>query len=193
MSDCGDSGNKRASGGGSDTAQSRYPGLYRGTVVVNVDPMQRGRLILSIPDALSFSPSTWAEPCVPLAGPTGPPMGVYMVPPIGTGVWVQFEQGDVNKPVWIGCRWGLPSELPPLARVGNPADPNIVIQSLLQHTLVISDMPPSPVTGGIILKSTTGAMIVVNDSGIYISNGKGATITMVGPAIDINNGALTIT
>lgn len=176
-----------------DTSLGPYLGLYRGTVTVNVDPKQRGRLMLSIPDVLGFSPSTWAEPCVPLAGPTGPPMGVYMVPPPGAGVWVQFEHGDVDKPVWIGCRWGLPSDIPPLARAGNPADPNIVIQSLLQHTLMISDMPPSPATGGIILKSTTGAMIVVNDSGIYISNGKGATITMVGKVVDINLGALTIT
>jgi type VI secretion system (T6SS) baseplate-like injector VgrG len=174
-------------------ARGRYPGLYRGTVTINVDPMQRGRLLLQVPDVLSFIPTTWAEPCVPLAGPTGPPMGVYMVPPIGAGVWVQFEQGDPDYPVWIGCRWGLPSDIPPLARLGNPADPNIVIQSLLQHTFMISDMPPSPATGGIILKSTTGAMIVVNDSGIYISNGKGATITMIGPVIDINAGALTIT
>ncbi len=36
-------------------------------------------------------------------------------------------------------------------------------------------------------------MIVVNDSGIYISNGKGATITLVGPTVTINNGALSIT
>jgi hypothetical protein len=57
---------------------------------------------------------------------------------------------------------------------------------------MISDMPPSPATGGIILKSTTGAMIVVNDSGIYIQNGKGASITMIGPTVTVNNGALTI-
>jgi hypothetical protein len=77
--------------------------------------------------------------------------------------------------------------------LGNPADPNIVIQTLLQHTLMFSDMPPSPATGGIILKSTTGAMIVVNDSGIYLSNGKGATITMIGPTIAFNVTAMTIT
>jgi hypothetical protein len=59
--------------------------------------------------------------------------------------------------------------------------------------VMISDLPPSPITGGIILKSTTGAMIVVNDSGIYISNGKGAMLTMIGPTIDFNVGALTIT
>lgn len=170
-----------------------YPGLYRGIVTLNVDPEFRGRLQLMIPDVLAFSPSTWAEPCSPLAGPTGPPMGVYMVPPPGAGVWVMFEHGDVNRPVWLGCRYDNASNVPPLALAGNPADPNICIQSLLQHTLMISDMPPSPVTGGIILKSTTGAMIVVNDSGIYISNGKGAMITMVGPTIDFNVGALTIT
>jgi hypothetical protein len=106
---------------------------------------------------------------------------------------VQFERGDVDKPVWIGCRWGLPSDIPTLAKAGNPADPNIVIQSLLQHTLMISDMPPTPATGGIIMKSTTGAMIVVNDSGIYISNGKGATITLIGPTVAINTVALTVT
>ena len=177
----------------SEDGRPECPGIYRGTVTTNVDPMRLGRLLLSIPDALGFSPSTWAVPCVPLAGPSGPPMGVYMVPPIGTGVWVQFEHGDINKPVWMGCRWGAASDVPTLASAGNPADPNIVMQSLLQHSLMISDMPPSPTTGGIILKSTTGAMIVVNDSGIYISNGKGASITMVGSTVDVNTGALTIT
>lgn len=175
------------------TDSNKYPGLYRGTVAVNVDPELRGRLMLTIPDVLSFVPSTWAEPCTPLAGPTGPGMGVYMVPPVGTGVWVMFEHGDAGRPVWMGCRFDVSANVPPLALAGNPADPNICIQSLLQQMVLISDMPPSPATGGIILKSTTGATIVVNDSGIYISNGKGATMTMVGPSIDFNFGALTIT
>ena len=177
------------------TAKSgHYPGLYRGTVTINADPEFRGRLQLNIADVLAFSPSTWVEPCTPLSGPTiGPKMGVYMVPPPGTGVWVMFESGDVDRPVWLGCRFDKIAQPPPLALVGNPADPNICIQSLLQHTLMISDMPPSPMTGGIILRSATGAMIVVNDSGIYISNGKGAMLTMIGPTIDFNVGALTIT
>jgi len=174
------------------TEGEKYWGKYRGTVLQNVDPLQLGRIQVVVPDVMNLLPTTWAEPCVPLAGPTGPPMGVYMVPAIGAGVWVEFEHGDPNRPIWTGCRWGAPSDIPPLARLGNPLDPNIVIQSLLQHTIMISDMPPSPVTGGIILKSTTGAMIVVNDSGIYISNGKGAMITLIGTAIDFNVGALTI-
>lgn len=170
----------------------KYFGKYRGTVLNNVDPEQRGRLMLNVPDVLAAIPSSWAEPCVPLAGPTGPPMGVYLVPPIGAGVWVEFEAGNPDYPIWAGCRWGTTSDIPTLAKAGNPADPNIVVQSLLQHTLMISDMPPTPATGGIILKSATGAMIVVNDSGIYIQNGKGASITMVGPTVTVNNGALVI-
>jgi hypothetical protein len=171
----------------------RFPGLYRGTVTINVDPEMRGRLQMMIPDALAYVPSSWAEPCTPLAGPTGPGMGVYMVPPPGAGVWVMFEHGDINRPVWIGCRFDASNDVPSMATVGNPLDPNIVIQSLLQNMLMISDLPPSPATGGIILRSTTGAMVVVNDSGIYLNNGKGAQISLVGPSIDFNLGAMTIT
>jgi len=170
-----------------------YYGKYRATVNNNVDPDQRGRLMLSIPDVLGEIPSSWAEPCVPLAGPTGLAMGVYLVPAIGAAVWAEFEHGDPDLPIWSGCRWGSESDVPTAASEGNPADPNLVFQSLLQHSIVISDLPPSPATGGIILQSTTGAMIVVNDSGIYINNGKGATVELIGPTVMINKTALTVT
>lgn len=169
----------------------RYYGKYQGTVVQNVDPEFRGRIQCLVPD-VTLIPGSWCEACTPLAGPTGTPMGTYFVPPIGTGVWVEFEQGDPNKPIWTGCRVAV-GDAPPLGLAGNPLDPNIAIQSMLQNLIMVSDLPPTPVTGGIMLKSTTGAMIVVNDSGIYISNGKGATITMVGPMINFNMGAMTIT
>jgi uncharacterized protein involved in type VI secretion and phage assembly len=167
-----------------------YYGKYRGTVINNLDPDMRGRLLLSVPDVLDLIPSSWAEPCVPLAGPTGPPMGVYMVPPIGAGVWVEFEHGSADRPIWVGCRWGLASDVPPLSKAGLPVSPNIVMQTVGQNCFVISDLPGP--TGGIMLKSATGASLIVNDTGIYIQNGKGATITLVGPTITINNGALTI-
>ena len=173
-------------------SNGRFYGKYRGTVLSNTDPDQRGRLMLNVPDVLGSIPSSWAEPCVPLAGPTGPAMGVYLVPPVGAAVWVEFEHGHQDYPIWSGCRWGAQSDVPSNATSGNPADPNIVIQSLLQHMIVVSDMPPSMTTGGIILQSTTGAKIVVNDSGIYIDNGKGASITLVGPNVTVNNGALVV-
>ncbi len=165
-------------------------GKYRATVLNNVDPELRGRLMLNIPDVLGIVPSTWAEPCTPLAGPTGPPMGVYMVPPIGAGVWVEFEHGDPNYPIWVGCRWGGPSDVPPLAHLGLPVSPNIVMQTAGQNSFVISDLPGP--TGGLMLKSTTGASIIVNDTGIYIQNGKGASLIMTGPVVTINNGALVV-
>jgi len=168
-------------------------GKYRGTVLQNIDPLGLGRLQVDVPDVLGTIPSIWAEACVPLTGPTGPPMGLYMVPPIGTGVWVEFEQGDPNKPVWVGCRWSSASSVPVQGQSGLPADPNIVIQSLQQHSIVISDLPPSSSTGGIILTSASGAKIVVNDSGIYIDNGKGATVELIGPSVMLNGTALVVT
>src|SRR5262249_54333456 len=82
--------------------ESRYYGKYRGVVVNNADPEMTGRLLVTVPDVPGPAPSSWAVPCVPLAGPTGQPMGVYLVPPIGAGVWVEFEQGDPERPIWVG-------------------------------------------------------------------------------------------
>ena len=174
------------------TEPTRYYGKYRGTVTVNQDPEFRCRVQVAVTDVLSFVPSTWAEPCVPLSGMPGVPMGMIVVPPVGAAVWVEFEHGNPNLPIWSGCRIPTPADVPPLARLGIPGDANIMLQSLLQHTIMISDVPPTPVTGGIVLKSTSGAYIIVNDSGIYINNMKGAQMTMIGPVIDFNNAALTI-
>jgi hypothetical protein len=66
----------------------------------------------------------------------------------------------------------------------------ITLQTTLQNGLTISDLPGP--TGGIMLKSATGATLIVNDTGIYIQNGKGASITLMGPTVTINNGALTV-
>lgn len=164
-----------------------YYGKYRGTVVNNIDPMQMGRLTVQVPDVKGLIPSTWAMPCFPISGKQ---MGAYMIPQIGAGVWVEFEQGDPDYPIWSGCWYGSVAEVPALALAGIPVSPNIVLQTGAQNAIVVSDVPGP--TGGIMLKSTTGATLIVNDTGIYIQNGKGAMITMVGPTVTINNGALTI-
>jgi uncharacterized protein involved in type VI secretion and phage assembly len=165
----------------------KFYGIYRGTVVNNVDPMQMGRIMAMVPDVGSITPSTWAMPAVPLAGKL---MGTFMVPQIGAGVWIQFEAVDPDYPVWTGGWWGTAAEVPTLALAGVPGDPNIVLQTTLQNSIVISDLPGP--TGGIMLKSTTGATIIVNDTGIYIQNGQGASIVMTGPSVTINAGALVI-
>jgi hypothetical protein len=165
----------------------QYYGKYRGTVLQNVDPMQMGRIQVIVPDVSAVLPSSWAMPCVPIAGKQ---MGSYFVPQIGSGVWVEFEQGDPDYPIWTGCFWGSAAELPALALAGNPVSPSIVLGTGLMNTVAVSDLPGP--TGGIMLKSTTGAFILVNDTGIYIQNGKGASVTMVGPTVTINDGALVI-
>jgi uncharacterized protein involved in type VI secretion and phage assembly len=177
------------SGGG----RRGYYGKFRGTVIDNADPDQRGRLTLSVPDVLGSITSGWAEPVVPLSGPSGSPMGVFLVPPIGTGVWAEFEHGDPDYPIWSGCRWGSQADVPSSATQGDPADPNIVIQSLSRHSIVISDTAPSETTGGILIQSAGGAQIVVNDSGIYINNGKGGSITLIDDVVKVNDGALQVT
>jgi hypothetical protein len=173
----------------SDSAQ-KYYGKYRGTVINNIDPLQIARIQVSVPD-VSVIPGSWAMPCLPLAGKQE---GVFMVPQIGAGVWVEYEQGNPDYPIWVGGFWGSLAEVPVLA-LAPPAIPpgqNIVVQTTAQNTLVLSDSPPTPVSGGLVLKSTTGAMIVVNDSGIYIQNGKGASITLIGPTVTVNMGALVV-
>ncbi len=127
-------------------------------------------------------------PCVPIAGLQN---GMMALPIIGSGVWVEFEQGDPDYPIWVGCFWGSAAEVPALALATPPATPAITFQTPLQNGVTISDLPGP--TGGIMLKSATGATLIVNDTGIYIQNGKGASITMVGPTVTVNNGALTVT
>jgi uncharacterized protein involved in type VI secretion and phage assembly len=167
---------------------NKHFGIYRATVLDNIDPRQMGRIIVNVPDVGDVTPSTWAMPCVPL---TGRQMGTFFVPPVGAGVWIQFEAGDANRPVWTGGFWGNAAQVPPLALAGPPGDPNIVLQSTLQNSIVVSDLPGP--TGGIMLKSAAGATIIVNDTGIYIQNGRGASIVMVGPSVTINAGALMVT
>ena len=163
-------------------------GKYRGTVIDNVDPLQTGRIMVQVPDVSNVLPSTWAMPCVPFAGPQS---GSFAVPPIGASVWVEFEQGNSDYPIWSGCFWGAAAEVPALALAAPPGVQAIVLQSVGQNTLMISDVPGP--TGGILLKSTTGAMIAINDTGITISNGQGATITLTGPSVTVNLGALVVT
>src|ERR1700733_9469467 len=116
-------------------SQGRFLGKYRGTIVNNIDPEMRGRVMLLVPDVLDVVPSTWAEACIPLSGPTGPPMGIYIVPPIGACVWVEFENGDPDYPIWVGCRWGAATNIPPLTKAGVPASPSIVLQTFGQNTV----------------------------------------------------------
>jgi len=162
-------------------------GKYRGMVINNIDPMQIGRVQVMVPDLAGLVPGTWAMPCVPVAGIN---TGVFTVPMVGSGVWIEFERGDPDYPVWVGGFWGSAAEVPALSHVVPPGINGITLQTPLKNGLVISDLPGP--TGGILIQTTAGAMISVSDVGIIISNGKGAVINMTGPTVDVNLGALTV-
>ncbi len=165
----------------------KFYGKYRGMVVNNVDPMQMGRLLVQVPAVFGEGMASWAMPSFPV---TGPQMGTWWLPQLNAGVWVEFEGGDLESPIWSGCWFGSAAEVPALALAAPPGVPNFVIQTQGQNTVMISDVPGP--TGGILLKTATGAMIAINDVGITISNGKGATIVLTGPTVNINAGALTV-
>ena len=90
-------------------------GKYRGTVIENIDPMMLGRIIAQVP-AVPGMLTNFAMPCAPFAGPN---VGFYAIPPIGANVWIEFEAGDPDYPIWSGCFWGS-GELPPSAGTAAP-------------------------------------------------------------------------
>jgi hypothetical protein len=78
---------------------NRYYGKYRATVINNLDPENRGRIQAMVPDVLGLTPSTWALPCLPVAGKGS---STFPVPELGAGVWMEFEQGNPDYPIWTG-------------------------------------------------------------------------------------------
>lgn len=102
--------------------RSRFYGKYRGVVSNVDDPENRGRIRARISEVLADVESPWALPCTPYAGDG---MGVFTVPPVGAGVWIEFEAGDPARPVWVGCWWGE-NQLPKTEQ-GSDATPAIKI------------------------------------------------------------------
>jgi hypothetical protein len=100
----------------------QFFGKYRGTVLDNADPMQMARIQASVPAVTGGDALGWALPCAPFAGPD---MGLVTVPPVGANVWIEFEAGDVNFPIWSGCFWGA-GELPSEAMTSSPDEVQVL-------------------------------------------------------------------
>lgn len=175
-----------ANASGPQPTTGRYFGKYRALVINNVDPMLRGRIQVQVPGVLGMLPSSWCEPCLPVGGPQ---FGFVAVPMIGATVWVEFEAGDPDRPIWTGTFFRNAAEVPALSKTIPPAVPGMSMTTPLQNGLVISDVPGP--AGGIMLKGGL-ATILINDTGITIQNGQGASILMTGPQVIVNAGALTV-
>jgi uncharacterized protein involved in type VI secretion and phage assembly len=153
---------------------------YRGTVENNIDPMQLGRIQVSVPSVLGEGRMSWAMPCVPYAG-SG--VGFFAIPPMGANVWVEFEGGDLDYPIWSGCFWGV-GEVPAM-----PAIAEMKVLKTDMGTITLNDLPG---VGGITIETTTGMKIEINALGIEITNGQGGSIKLTGPQVSINDGALDV-
>lgn len=80
----------------------RFYGKYRGTVTDNDDPTSLGRIRALVPEVLGDVQTGWAVPALPYSGNGS---GSYTVPAVDAGVWIEFEAGDVSRPIWTGCWW----------------------------------------------------------------------------------------
>jgi uncharacterized protein involved in type VI secretion and phage assembly len=165
-----------------------YYGKHRGVVASNIDPLGTGRLLVAVSDVLGADSCLWALPAVPAAG-SG--MGIYAVPPVNANVWVEFERGDPDYPVWVGCWVASADELPPQSRLTTPPGETMALATTGRTALAVSDLPGS--TGGLVLRSAGGVSVIVNDTGIYLDTGKGSSIVLSGQTVTVSQGALTVT
>jgi hypothetical protein len=158
-------------------------GKYRGTVVNNIDPMQRGRVQVSVPAVLGDGRLSWAEACVPYAGDQ---VGLFAVPPVGANAWVEFEGGDPAYPILAGCFWG-PGQAPgtglPTTKVFKTDGISVTLEDLAGAgglTIEVgSPATPVPMT------------ISCTSSGIELSIGA-SKLLLSASSVSVNDGALEV-
>jgi uncharacterized protein involved in type VI secretion and phage assembly len=163
---------------------TRYYGKRRGKVENNVDPYQLGRVQVSCPDVFGDGRLSWAMPSVPYAGDG---VGLFAIPPNGANVWVEFEAGDPDSPIWAGCFWGSGQV---------PAQPGTASMKVLKTdglTLTINDTTGA---GGVTLEVSSPVVastlkIALDSSGIELSNGAGK-IKISTASVSLNDGALEV-
>lgn len=157
-----------------DRLRNRFYGKYRGTVV-DVDASTMC-VKATVPNVLGTVTTGWCSPCVPYAGPQ---VGFCMLPDIGSGVWVEFEAGDVSQPIWTGCYW-VTSDIPS----GLDATVKTVIT---QAGTLAFDTTASSVT-------TTGAQsqtVVLDAQGVTITDGSGS-VAVAASGVTMNGGAMVV-
>lgn len=156
-------------------------GKYRGQVTGNIDPMNLGRIQVEVPAVLGAGRLSWAMPCVPYAGDN---VGFYAIPPVKANVWVEFEGGNPDYPIWSGCFWGsneLPLELPL---------PEIKVFKSEGITLTMNDSGAEQgefsieVNEPVVLQPLK---LVMNSDGIELNNNEQTTAKMTGDTIEITN------
>jgi hypothetical protein len=137
-------------------------GKYRGIVTDVSDPESLGRIKAQVKDVLADFDTAWATPCLPFAGDGE---GQFTIPPVGAGVWIEFEAGDAARPIWTGCWWG--KSQPPKDETGADASPTLKV-----------------------LRTTHGLLLAMDDDNktIALSDDSGANFLK----IKVNEGQITV-
>jgi uncharacterized protein involved in type VI secretion and phage assembly len=161
-----------------------YFGKYRGKVTDIQDPLMTGRLRAQVPDVMGDKQTGWAMPCAPFGGDT---TGFFALPKVGSGVWIEFEHGDPDYPIWSGCWWGSAAEMPPVLLA--PPYKKVLLKTEGGNSVLLDDTPGA---GGITLETSGGQKVVLSATGVEITNGQGASIKLSGPQVSINGGALEV-
>ena len=161
-----------------------YYGKYRGKVENNVDPLQQGRVQVSCPAVLGEGKSSWAMPSAPYAG-SG--VGFFAVPPVGANVWVEFEGGDPDYPIYSGCFWGTGEA---------PVSPALAEKKVWKTEGVTLTLDDTPGGGGCKLEVgppavSTPLSLVLDSNGITLVNGS-AKIQLTPASVKVNDGALEV-
>ena len=154
-----------------------FYGKFRGIVTDNKDPLMIGRIRAKVPDVLGDLESGWAMPCAPFGGKD---TGFFALPAKGAGVWIEFEHGDPDYPIWSGCWWGSAAEMPTVLLV--PPYKKMMFKTEGGNSILLDDTPG---IGGITIETSGGQKIVIKSTGIEITNGQGASIKMKGLQISI--------
>ncbi len=162
----------------------KFYGKYRGIVTDIQDPLMQGRIKAKVPEVLGDDESGWALPCLAFGGSR---MGFFVLPDVGSTVWMEFEHGDPDYPIWAGSWFGSKADMP--SQLMSPPFKKTMIMTKAGHGIILDD---SPGAGGITLQTAGGQKIVLTSQGIEIDNGSGAVIKLSANQVSVNNGALEI-
>jgi uncharacterized protein involved in type VI secretion and phage assembly len=115
--------------------KDRYYGKYRGFVTDNSDPDQRCRVRVKVPSILGDSETGWALPGAPFGGKAD--QGLFLAPEVDTQVWVEFEEGRLDHPIWTGVFWQKSGDAPKEAAKSPPT--TRVLKTPSGHILQFDD------------------------------------------------------
>jgi uncharacterized protein involved in type VI secretion and phage assembly len=174
-------------------AEHRYYGKYRGLVADNADPEGLGRLKVRVPSVLGDAVvSGWALPCVPYGGMAN--QGLFALPEVGAGVWVEFEEGDLEFPIWVGTFWSKPggvSELPKANGAGGAEQTGAVpvtrtvLKTARGHTIQIEDAQGSDLI--LLHQAADKHTVALDGTGIKITDGAGNHLRMTKDAFTLHS------